>query len=495
MMPTPPRTLRARLVAALLVLATLGLGVAGTFSVLALRSYLTDQIDQRLTAMSIPLAAGLPRLQSLGNGGGPQNLPTDYWLALFDAAGARLASPDTQEGGPAIDAAAVTATSRVGQPTTMADSQGGSDWRTITVATQLGTVAVALSMAPVDATVNRLLIIELMVGVAVLTLLAALGAGLVRVGLRPLTRIEQTAVAIADGDLDRRIDRTDPRTEVGRLGAALNTMLGQISGALREREDSQARLRQFVADASHELRTPLTSIRGFAELGGRPGVGAGEVARGLRRIQAEAERMGVLIDDLLLLARLDARRPLRPVPVDLLVLAVDAVDDARARHPERRVTVSGDMRPLIVDGDESQLRQVLANLVNNAVLHTPPSAAVQVTLRPGASPLPLVAMAGGPQTRGNQTVEVEVRDNGPGLDAPRTAHLFDRFYRGDRGRGRATGGSGLGLSIAVAIVASHGGRIELRTTPGSGAAFRVVLPTPNGHRTRSADGAADPPRA
>ncbi|MGH3929037.1 MAG: sensor histidine kinase, partial [Pseudonocardiaceae bacterium] len=288
--------------------------------------------------------------------------------------------------------------------------------------------------------------------------------------------IEQTAVAIADGDLDRRIADIDPRTEAGRLGAALNTMLGQISSALREREDSAASLRQFVADASHELRTPLTSIRGFAELCGRPDIGAAEVTRGLQRIEAEAKRMGVLVDDLLLLAHLDARRPLQLTQVDLLVLVVDAVDDARARDPGRPVTLSGDVRSLIVDGDESRLRQVLANLINNAAIHTAPSTAVHVTLRPGASPLPLVAAAGA-QPRPGDRAELEVRDFGPGMDSSHAAHVFDRFYRADVGRARANGGSGLGLSIAAAIIAAHGGRIELRTAPDSGASFRIVLPT------------------
>jgi two-component system OmpR family sensor kinase len=201
-----------------------------------------------------------------------------------------------------------------------------------------------------------------------------------------------------------------------------------------------------------------------------------EVARNLRRIEAEAERMGGLVDDLLLLASLDERRPIEPGPVDLLVLAVDAVDDARARHPERTIRLSGRMRSLIVNGDERRLRQVVANLINNAVLHTPAATPVHVALEPSASPLPLVAMAGARPVANGRLAELEVRDFGPGISPRDAAHVFDRFYRGDPSRTRATGGSGLGLSIAAAILAAHGGRLELRTAPGAGAAFRVVLP-------------------
>jgi two-component system OmpR family sensor kinase len=297
--------------------------------------------------------------------------------------------------------------------------------------------------------------------------LGVLGYALVRISLRPLTEVEHTAAAIAEGDLSQRVTERDPRTEVGRLGSAFNTMLTQIEAAFRAREDSEVsarsseeRMRRFVADASHELRTPLTSIRGFSELYRQGAVtDAEEVGRVMGRIENEAKRMGLLVEDLLLMARMDQQRPLEHEPVDLLPLAVEAVGDAKAVDPARPLTLRADAASVLVSGDEPRLRQVLGNLVSNALVHTPPGTPVAVWV--GAE--------------GDSAV-IEVSDEGPGLPPDAAERVFERFFRTDSSRARAHGGVGLGLSIVASLAAAHGGRATVTTAPGRGATFRVVLP-------------------
>jgi signal transduction histidine kinase len=311
------------------------------------------------------------------------------------------------------------------------------------------------------------------------------GAAVVRASLRPLVEMEQTARSIAAGDLTRRVPDRDPRTEVGRLGRALNTMLAQIEAAFGARAASEAsarrseeaarrsedRMRRFVADASHELRTPLTTIRGFAELY-RQGATRepAELDRLMRRIEDQAARMGLLVEDLLLLARLDQQRPLERLPVDLLALAADAVSDARAVAPDRRIELvlgdDGDRGDaLVVLGDAERLRQVLANLVDNALTHTPAGSPVEVRV-------------GGAALDGRPGAAVEVVDHGQGLTPEQTERVFERFYRADPARSRAAGGTGLGLAIVAALVAAHDGQVRVDSLPGHGARFRVVLPLP-----------------
>jgi two-component system OmpR family sensor kinase len=337
-----------------------------------------------------------------------------------------------------------------------------------------GSVAlVGSDLAGDEKVIGRLVAIELIVGMIVLALLGAAGYVLVRNSLRPLTEVERTARAIAAGDLSKRVPVGDNRTEVGRLSTALNGMLSRIEQAFRAQQaseeqarGSEERMRRFVADASHELRTPLTSIRGFAELYRQGAVDSREdIARLMQRIEAEGARMGLLVEDLLLLARLDQQRPLTITPVDLAEIAGDAVHDARAVQPHRPVGLHLD-RSLtdvpVVLGDEARLRQVVGNLMTNALSHTPPDARVTVSLAEEADAPGMVAL--------------RVSDTGPGMAAADAERVFERFYRPDTSRNRAVGGTGLGLAIVASLVAAHGGTVDLTTAPGQGATFTVRLP-------------------
>ncbi len=318
---------------------------------------------------------------------------------------------------------------------------------------------VAIPLNGVDEVLDRLLLVEALVIAAVLGLLAALSWVLVRIGLRPLERIAHTADAIAGGDLSRRVDVTNPRTEVGHLGQAINAMLSRLERAFAEREASEGRLRQFLSDASHELRTPLASIRGYAELF-RIGAARGpeDTEKAMRRIEEEAARMGVLVEDLLTLARLDEVRERVAEEVDAAGLVADAVADARAMDPERPIEGRIEADALVV-GDPDQLRQVLANLLGNALIHTPAGTAIEVTLR-----------------RSGAHAEFEVRDHGPGLPTEEGDAVFERFWRAEAGRERGRAGAGLGLAIVAGIVAAHGGEVHAGNAPGGGAAFVVRLP-------------------
>jgi two-component system, OmpR family, sensor kinase len=340
-------------------------------------------------------------------------------------------------------------------------SSGGTTYRAL--ATSLGpgqgTLTVAIPLGDVQNTLNRLVAAEVLIGAIVVVLAAALALWLVRVGLRPLEDIGETAGAIAAGDLSRRVEPAEERTEVGRLGLSLNAMLAQIEAAFEERRASESRLRRFVADASHELRTPITSIRGYAELFRRGADTRPEdLEKSMARIEAEAARMGVLVDDLLLLARLDQGRPLEREPVDLAVVVTDAVEAARMIDPARAIDLETDgVAP--VSGDVGRLRQVVDNLLDNARVHTPEGTPVHVVVR-----------------QDGDDVVLTVRDEGPGLSEEAAGKVFERFYRDDPMRSRSTGGAGLGLSIAAAIVEAHGGAIDARSADGSGAVFEVRIP-------------------
>jgi two-component system OmpR family sensor kinase len=346
--------------------------------------------------------------------------------------------------------------------TTTAEGGSGPTYRAVGTALSPGpgTLIVAIPLTEVSATLDRLLGVELVVSGIALLLVAGFALLLVRLGLRPLEGIGVTAGAIADGDLSRRVEPATERTEVGRLGLALNAMLAQIEAAFEERRASESRLRRFVADASHELRTPLTSIRGYAELFRRGADSRPEdLAKSMQRIEAEAARMGVLVDDLLLLARLDQGRPLEREQVDLARIVQEAVDSARAVEPDRPIDLELH-GPTSVIGDEGRLRQAVDNLLDNARVHTPASSRVRVTLGSDDASFVLLSVA----------------DEGPGLTSDVATRAFERFYRGDPSRSRSMGGAGLGLAIVAAIVEAHGGTVTVRSEEGAGATFEVRLP-------------------
>jgi two-component system, OmpR family, sensor kinase len=311
----------------------------------------------------------------------------------------------------------------------------------------------------IDKTLSTLLAFEIAISSGITLLVLVAIWLLVRRGMRPLERMGATARSIAATGLGSRVSPSTEKTEVGRLGLALNEMLGQIERAFAERDVVEQRLRHFVSDASHELRTPLTSMRGYAELLQRtPDMSREDVLLAVRRIEDETRRMGLLVDDLLLLARLDQRRPLDRAPVDLTSMVNDAVSDARAADPGRTV-IARITEPMVVTGDDLRLRQAVANLVRNALVHTPAGSPVEVSLQPQ-----------------NGHAEIDVIDHGPGVPPEQRDRIFERFHRADPLRSRDQGGSGLGLSIASAVVTAHGGRISVDDTPGGGATFRIELP-------------------
>ena len=473
--------LRVRLVVASTVLVALGLAISGFVASAVLRGYLVDRVDGQLRQAAQHF--GGPESRGIPPGGvGPDardnDAPSNLYSAIYDASGHPYSIFAPNYGSQPRDVprlpTAVSTTTLVngGVPFTVGSKSGEGSWRVVARPLGGGQVLVAQSLSDVDHTVGRLQLLELLIGIGVVVVLAGAGYFVVRRSLRPLTEVEHTAAAIADGDLSQRVPVAHPGTEVGRLAAALNTMLGQIERAFhvqRESEQSARRseeqMRQFVADASHELRTPLTSIRGFAELFRQGAVSdPEELERVMRRIEDEGARMGVLVDDLLLLARLDQHRPLERQPVDLGRLAADAVEDVRMVAPGRPVDlVVDDAESPVVVGDELRLRQVLGNLLGNALTHTPDGTAIHVRLDSRVD------------DSGRWAV-LEVADEGPGLDAEHAERVFERFYRVDAARTRGQGGSGLGLSIVAGLAEAHGGRVELETTAGEGAAFRVVLP-------------------
>jgi two-component system OmpR family sensor kinase len=571
----PARTpLRAKLITAVLALVAIALAVISFAGLSVIRTYLLNQADSEITRLYDNLSG---QQGPFGLGRAPSFAP-DPWTAQAVIGGQVIPVEDATGGiaGPAITPSAAWLTKPTGHFITVGSTSGAGRWRIFAYpnqhfvqhpsgATFTGTLVIALDVTDQYHTIGQLVTIDLLVGIAVICLLGVIGIAVIRASLRPLIDIEQTAGAIAAGDLTRRVPEMDPRTEVGRLGRSLNVMLSQIESAFRAQSRSEeaarrseGRMRQFVADASHELRTPLTAIRGFAEyyrqrggvkassdteaasavsaeaeptppsgsttpadLGASNGTGrngTGKLApadldRIMRRVEQESARMGVLVEDMLLLARLDQQRPLEHKTVDLLTLAGDAVHDARVVAPSRTINLTvGAGAALLVVGDEVRLRQVIGNLMSNALVHTPDATPIDVTIRSGsmaeiqasaavldeptepdefvpdephagdwgwdeeADDAPAAAKPAHPASpHGAQPAAVlEVTDYGPGLTQEQSAHAFERFYRADQAR--TAGGTGLGLAIVAALVAAHGGAVWVTSRPGQGATFSIALP-------------------
>ncbi|MCW2598316.1 MAG: two-component sensor histidine kinase [Frankiales bacterium] len=458
--------LRIKLVAAVVALAAFGLFASGLAASTALHNYLQSRVDAQLTSY-----AGRPNPFG-GPGGGPQgedSLRTVFTRGVWPYVGPYFGKV-VEKSVPGLAGPLLPTTVPQHPITVTSRKSGEAPWRIIGTFDGNGNPAViGLNLQEVVSTTHQLIVLESTIGGIVLLALAGGGYIVVRRSLRPLVAVETTAEAIAAGDLTQRVPESDPRTEVGSLSRSFNAMLTQIETAFAERSASEAearaseiRMRRFVGDASHELRTPLTSIRGFAELYRQGALPAqADVDRAMNRVENEAARMGLLVDDLLLLARLDQQRPLERAPVDLLELAGDAVQDAKALDPARSVhleVVATGPAP-VVSGDAQRLRQVFGNLVANALTHTPPATPVVLRVSSTAS-----------------TAVVEVVDSGPGIAPEDRPRVFERFFRTDSSRTRASGGSGLGLSIVAALVAAHGGHVDVEETPGGGATFRVSLP-------------------
>lgn len=476
-----PWSLRRRLLALMAALMLAGLALAGTVTYRSLHSDLLQREDTQLD--SYAHAAARELLTSGGfSGYGPRigsgNGAMQPFVEAVDSDGTVTASSAASVGSTALappDLPRIPVPPSYSGPDPVADSvyltapsekSGQAPYRVRVSPLAAGPVAVpgeylvvATPLSDVDATLHSMVWTEVGVTGVVLLLALLVGLWLIRRSLRPLDRMADTAGQIAAGRLDRRVPVEGPRTEVGRLGVALNGMLGRIEGAFAEKEASEARLRRFVGDASHELRTPLTSIRGYAELFRRGADRRPEdLAKAMSRIEEEATRMGFLVDDLLLLARLDQGRPLETAEVNLSGVVADAVDAARVVDPDRRI--GDDLEaPILVRGDANRLRQVVDNLLGNVRMHTPTGAPARVRLH----------------ADGNDAV-LEVEDTGPGIDPATADKVFERFYRADPARTHESGGAGLGLSIVHSIVVAHGGRVEASNRPEGGTRFTVSLP-------------------
>ena len=470
--PGRPRTLRARLVATVLLLLAVAFAVIGVTTTLALGQFLFSRLDQEVieasnrfalvqTGQIRPPAGTVRRDDFLGPAQGPRTLG-----AVVRDGVVQRAEVSGRGGGsstiPADDAAVLAALPPVDRPTTVGLSLGA--YRV--VATQIGATTYVLGQPAGEAedVIDGLVLIEVIVIGVALVGAGFAGAVLVRRELRPLERVAETAATVSALPLDRgevelveRVRDVDPRTEVGQVATALNQMLDNVGGALEARQDSEMRLRQFIADASHELRTPLAAIRGYAELSRRAEL-APETEHSILRISSQADRMTALVEDLLLLARLDAGRPLDSGPVDLTRLVLDGVSDAHAAGLDHRWQLDLPDEPVVVTGDASRLTQVLTNLLANARTHTPTGTTVTVGLAP----------EGG-------EVALSVADDGPGIAPELLLHVFERFARGSASRSREHGSTGLGLAIVDAVVAAHGGRVQVQSRPGR-TEFTVRLP-------------------
>jgi two-component system OmpR family sensor kinase len=467
-------SLRARVLVALLVLVTVGLVASDLATYQALRTFLVAKVDSQINAALHPAVDWMSHGGGASGGGGIHLDSGPTYVELRDSTNKVLATASSGRFGEPAGSTPRMPSTLPPAPScgdqfcaafatfdVAAAAKGGPDYRVHlwSLPGKLGTVAIAMPLSDVADTLGGLLLIEALVTLGVLAGAGALGFFLVKLGLRPLDEIELTAEAIAAGDLTQRVRRAEGRTEIGRLGIALNAMLGQIESAFVQKQASENRLRQFLADASHELKTPLTSIRGYAELFRRGAKDRPEdLSKVMFRIEEEGKRMGVLVDELLLLARLDQGRPLEHKAVNMAALVREATEGARVVEPGRPLELVSPAS-VVVSGDAVRLRQVVDNLLSNVRTHTPPGTTAKVTL-----------------SAANGQAILEVEDNGPGLVGADKDQLFNRFYRADPSRSRDGGGMGLGLSIIDAIVRAHGGSVRALDREPAGATFRIELP-------------------
>jgi two-component system OmpR family sensor kinase len=473
-------SLRSRLLLATLVVVAIGIGTSDFVAHASLKNYLIKQVDTQLTGVANGSVGRLNRAGIEPNAneddanGSPfrivrplRGVPTETLVTLLDSNGNELgrlggdisnSSQTMRFNG--FTAAKVAATK--GLPFTVKGVKDGGDTRAIAqvLPTGLGSIVVAVSLAGVDRTLHEMTWLFLLISLIILVLIAFLSRFIIRISLRPLSEVEGTAAAIAAGDLSARLPDNNPKTEVGKLTRSLNTMLSRIEESFAVRVASESKLRQFVADASHELRTPLTAIRGFAELHRQGAVEGVEKTKELiGRIEKESIRMGSLVEDLLLLARMDEARPVSMEPVDLTHVLEECIASASAAGPDHPITA--DIEPdIFVLGDNKRIHQAIANLLANARTHTP--LGTKITVR---------AKSGKDDTR------VSVSDEGPGLSPADQKKIFERFFRADPSRQRSSGeGSGLGLSIVDAIMKLHGGSVSVESELGRGATFTLTFP-------------------
>ena len=473
--PRLPRSwsLRSRLVAMSVVLTAIALVITDLSATFALRSYLIGKVDDQLTQVA---SGPVLRLNDMGLNdqmndgdmmGSGRRVPSAFSVTLLDPSGKplRTIGGGVNEKPPSFAGITVQEALRHGAKPWTWHVEGANDHRIISrpLTNNQGVVVVSLSLADANTTLIRTASLIGLVGILVLLLLLVLGRMVIAVGLRPLTKVEETAEAIAAGDLSARIPDESSQTEVGRITRSLNRMLERIEESFKVKEESETRLRRFVADASHELRTPLTAVRGFSELH-RQGAITGEVATtdAMRRIEREAVRMSALVEDLLLLARLDQQRPLELETVDLRAIVDEVVEAARVSTPNHPIAYIPPNSAILAQADALRLNQAISNLLVNARTHTPAGTPIAVAL---------IAIDG--------EAIISVSDQGPGLTEEQAARIFERFYRADASRTRTNGtpeGSGLGLSIVDAVMKAHGGSADVVSRLGEGATFILRLP-------------------
>jgi len=480
-------SLRNRLVLGVVILSTLGFITSGVVAQKQLESFLIHQIDDQLVNVA---SGALPRVNRAGivddhefqerrglveedddeTPPTPLNqVPTSISLTLLDGNGAVVAGI-----GGDLNTVSVRDYIAGYSPEEVAEFEGepftvraeGENFRVLALPlpSSLGSVAIAQSLNDVDRTLTRLQWLFFLIGFVIVGLIALASRSVIKVGLKPLSDVEVTAAQIAAGDLSARLPEANPTTEVGRLTTSLNTMLARIEESFAIRKTSEDKLRRFVADASHELRTPLTAIRGFAELHRQGAVtGEEETKQLLARIEGESIRMGSLVEDLLLLARLDQAREMERLPVDIAKVTRDAVASAQVAGPGHPISLTGDVDELYTLGDQHRIHQVVANLLANARTHTPAGTAIAVSI-----------------AQSSDGVRIAVSDSGPGLSDEDQRRIFERFYRADSSRVRNDGeGSGLGLSIVDAVMNAHRGSVSVDSEVGKGSTFTLFFPQPS----------------